>query len=513
MKRTNKLLALFLALVMLLTSMAGFSVTAFADEYEDDILGYYPEEDYEEPMEIEYNTYSVKGGVCICGIYLYKDVNDLVIPSTIDGKKVVELSCYIDGKCTGDIVIPATVKKIEGFYSDNINGFRVSSKNKYYSAKDGVLFNKDKTVLLCYPSGKKSKSYTIPSTVKTVKSDAAWANRYLTKLTIPNSVTTIGGSNFSECSKLQTISIGSGLKKIGDYALNNNPALKSYKVSSKNKYYSSKDGVLFNKKKSTLISYPVNKSGKSYKLPKTVKTVGENAFSASKYLTKVTLSDKLTTIKYNAFYGCKKLTTVENMKNVKSIGDGAFDSSGIKSIKLPKTVAEIGYFAFADCEKLSSVDLSKTELKTISSYSFVNSSVKSVKLPKTATEIGYFSFASCSKLSSIDMSETKIAEIKDGAFEASAVKTVKLPSTCTKIGTFTFASTKIENITIPSSVKLIDEYAFDGCKSLKTVTIKGKKTKIGSNAFTTKKMKIKAPKDSKAQKYAKKHKIKFEKLK
>lgn len=103
------------------------------------------------------------------------------------------------------ITIPKNVKKIgeQVFYANPIKAFKVNKDSKYFSAKDGVLFNKKKTALIAYPEKKTDKSYTIPSTVKTINSRVFFCdeagiggNHYLNKLTVPKSVTTIKDSAF-----------------------------------------------------------------------------------------------------------------------------------------------------------------------------------------------------------------------------------------------------------------------------------------------------------------------------
>lgn len=103
------------------------------------------------------------------------------------------------------ITIPKSVKKIgvQVFYANPIKAFKVAKGSEYLSTKDGVLFNKKKTSLIAYPEEKTDKSYTIPDTVKTIKSYVFFCdeagiggNQYLNKLIVPKSVTSIKDSAF-----------------------------------------------------------------------------------------------------------------------------------------------------------------------------------------------------------------------------------------------------------------------------------------------------------------------------
>ena len=98
----------------------------------------------------------------------------------------------------------------------------------------------------------------------------------LTSVTIPNSVTRIEDYAFSDCSKLTSITIPNSVTRIG-YSFYGCKSLTSINVDSNNPNYSSVDGVLFNKEKTTLVAYPGGKQG-AYTIPNSVTSIGENAF-------------------------------------------------------------------------------------------------------------------------------------------------------------------------------------------------------------------------------------------
>ena len=139
-------------------------------------------------------------------------------------------------------------------------------------------------------------------------------------------VTTIRSGAFSYCSEITTISISSNLKTIEDSALSPLEGLVSVSVDSNNPYFSSKDGVLFNKNQSVLIKYPAQKNLKKYVVPSSVKTIREYAFELTRNLTDVVLPYGLT-----------------------SIGEGAFTSSFINSITIPDSVTFIDRYVFSNC--------------------------------------------------------------------------------------------------------------------------------------------------------------------
>jgi len=125
----------------------------------------------------------------------------------------------------------------------------------------------------------------------------------LTSLTIPNSVTSIGEGAFSGCTSLASVTIGNSVTSIGDGAFSGCTSLNAITVEALNSFYSSVDGVLFNKSQTTLIRYPGGKAG-SYTIPNSVTSIG-----------------------YGTFVGCTSLTAVYFKGNTPSGGEYVFESS------------------------------------------------------------------------------------------------------------------------------------------------------------------------------------------
>jgi hypothetical protein len=104
-------------------------------------------------------------------------------------------------------------------------------------------------------------------------------------------------------------------------------------VDNANTAYSSEDGILFNKLKTTLIRYPEGKTNTSYSIPVSVTTIGSYAFRSCSGLTSIIIPNSVTTIGNSAFDACSGLTSVIIGNSVTSIGDYAFwGCSGLDSI-------------------------------------------------------------------------------------------------------------------------------------------------------------------------------------
>ena len=166
-------------------------------------------------------------------------------------------------------------------------------------------------------------SVTIPNSVTSIESSVFYDCSSLTSVTIPNSVTSIGYRAFYGCSSLTSITIPNSVTSIGYYAFCNCSSLRSINVDSNNPNYSSVDGVLFNKDKTTLGAYPGGKQG-AYTIPNSVTSIGEYAFSGCSSLTSVTIGNSVTSIGGYAFGECESLKTVVLGSSVKVLEAAAF---------------------------------------------------------------------------------------------------------------------------------------------------------------------------------------------
>ncbi len=153
-------------------------------------------------------------------------------------------------------------------------------------------------------------SITIPENVKTIGKCAFKDCTELTNISIPNGVQKIGYDAFYGCSKLASVSISESVTSIDNDAFRNCNSLVSFDVSSSNPSYSSENGVLFDKDKTTLIKYPSSKVDTSYEIPEGVTTIIARSFENCTNLQEITIPTSVTAIKSNAILGCSNLKLV-----------------------------------------------------------------------------------------------------------------------------------------------------------------------------------------------------------
>ncbi len=234
---------------------------------------------------------------------------------------------------------------------------------------------------------------TIPNTVTYIGNYQFVGTNSLTKITIPNSVLSIGyeafgdnkelieikggksvayimssafvnceklavipdfsnlinleGGAFYNCHSIEKINISESVEVIDDSVFFMCSSLKSINVKNSNEYYSSKNGVLYNKDKSCLIAYPMAKKDTSFTLPKEVKEMKGSAFSNNTYLKKVELNNNIKIIPNFAFSNCSNLTEITIPNSVTEIGIQAFfGCKNLKEVHIPKSVEKMGDMAF-----------------------------------------------------------------------------------------------------------------------------------------------------------------------
>ncbi len=175
------------------------------------------------------------------------------------------------------VTIPENVRTIEsGVFAgcQALPAITVAPENPYYVSIDGVLYSKDGSKLVAYPTGKGDKTYEILPSVTQVYGSVFSGCTSLTRVTIPAGVTSIGTSVFNGCSSLMSITIPKGVMSIGEYAFYGCSSLTSVTI------------------------------------PEGVTSIGRWAFNSCTGITSVTLPSSIRSIAGNAFRTYSNLTDV-----------------------------------------------------------------------------------------------------------------------------------------------------------------------------------------------------------
>jgi len=371
----------------------------------------------------------------ILSFYACESLTSVIIPNSVT---TIKQQAFNSCSNLASVTLGSSVSSLDSLAFKTCNKmveFNVQADNPLFSATDGVLFNKNKTVLVQFPKGKQG-AYSIPSTVTSIEKSAFSKCKGLTGITIPNSVITIGNHAFEYCSALANLTIGNYVTSIGDYA-----------------------------------------------------------FSGC-FLSSLTIPNSVTSIGSNCFESCTHVTSLSIGNSVKKIGDNAFSECSMTNLIIPNSVTSIGNYAFSLCMNLTTITFGNS-LSTIGDFAFRNcSGLTNITIPSSLTAIGNSVFSYCHNLANINVQAGNSYFSSDGGVLLNIDKTTLLQCPAAKQGICIIPATvksiaenafvqcnKLTNIIIPTSVTSIGYSAFSECRSLTTISIPKDITSIGAFAF------------------------------
>ena len=344
--------------------------------------------------------------------------------SKTTGLTEIPASSFFGRNNLTSIVIPDSVTYISNvaFIGCKNVRFNVSKNNKNYSSSDDgkILYNKDKTELIAYPSA-------------------------MGNITIPDNVTSIGDGAFSDCYSLTSITMGNNVITIGNT-------------------------VFYGCDNLTNIT-----------IPDSVTSIGTSVFAWCDNLTEVTMGNNVTSIGGSAFYYCESLTNIRIPEGVTSINNSTFEGcKNLTNVTLGNNVTSIGYGVFYDCSNLiynkynNCLYLGSDNNPHLALMDFeYSSNITSCEISTNTKVIADGAFSYCNNLTNINVSEDNENYSSSGAilFNKDKTKLIAYPSA-------------MGDITIPDGVTSINAAAFSGCSSLTSVTIGDSVTSIGNRAFS-----------------------------
>lgn len=321
------------------------------------------------------------------------------------------------------IEIPGTVKKIGNWWG-NVNGqiFNECSNLKEVILEEGI----EEISGRAFDSCSKVKEWKLPKSLKRI-GPCAFRNISVEEFNIPENVESIAATFISS----------SNLSRIN--------------VDSNNKYFTSVDGILFDKDSTRLIKYPENRDGNSYEVPNTVKTIDANAFIS-----------------------CKNLQTIVIADSVEKIGDSAFDGSKLKTINLGGGITNISNKPFYGAWNLTNINVITENDKYESENGILFNKGKTILIKYPPAIIN----------GEVYEIPNTVVEIGPQSFYRSQIKNVIIPSSVKKIGSESFfACYNLEEVNLPEGLERIEWRALYGCHKIKTIVVPSSVTFIDGGAF------------------------------
>lgn len=269
--------------------------------------------------------------------------------------------------------------------------------------------------------------------VKEIKEAAFSYCSALKEIHLSKVLTKIGKEAFYACSSLTEITLPKKLINIGEDAFGACKALKEIKVEAGNTAFTSIDGVLFNKEKTTLLTFPFANTA-NYQVPVGTTKIAPSAFSECNKLASIQFPNTLIEIGSEAFYKCLKLENITFPNSITAVGEGAFyGCEGLLQVELSKSMTIIPDNLLSKCTKLQKIKIPEG-INKIAYQAFSNcSSLTQVEIPASVNNIESESFKACESLNEIYCYIKEPLTIEEDVFKGVNVGTCNLYVTAESI--------------------------------------------------------------------------------
>ena len=348
-----------------------------------------------------------------------------------------------------------------------------------------------------------------------------------------HTVTAIGDEVFDNYFWADSITIPETITSISSRAFLDSQANSIFVVPG-NPVYESVGGVLYDKQKKMLHSYPDGRWSEKYSVRQGTKAIGEYAFCDSFALKAIELPEGLTDIGRYAFTFCMQLKDAALPQSLMTIGEGAFNECGqLKKVVIPENVRSIGQRAFSYCQTMDAFEVAQgnktfkaldgvlftmdgkvllaypgnrkgkeyaipAETESISEEAFSGSTqLKSIFIPKGTRSIGGGAFGGGQALTEIKVEEGNPAyRAENGALFHAVLKRLEaypagkedkkyaVPEGTLAIGDRVFENNlHLESVMLPGSVTTIGDEAFYACSLLTDISLPDGIRNIGAGTF------------------------------
>ena len=253
-------------------------------------------------------NYVIKNGTLSFGSVSYEVFEQTLrqIKSSIYKRNKIKNICLPDF-VTG---ISPIIEIINEF--PKLENILVDDKNKYVTSIDGILYSKNKGMLLYYPKNRKEEEYVVCYGIKTIGPYAFYNNKYLKTVIIADSVTEINKRAFFDCESLEKVFLSQKLISIDDHVFSDCENITKIDI------------------------------------PDTVTTIGGGTFSGCINLVQVKLPEGISVINDYTFARCEMLTEIVLPNNLEYVGHNAFVLSNLKDVTFNKKLGSFAESAFYD---------------------------------------------------------------------------------------------------------------------------------------------------------------------
>lgn len=358
---------------------------------------------------------------------------------------------------------------------------------------------------------------TFGQNITTISKEAFYNCQKIQTVELPAGLKEIGTQAFYGCQSLESVDLPEGLMSIGSLAFYNNKALENihvpasvtsmgdnpfcgcsgviaYTVADGNPICTTDGGVLFNKDKTELLSYPVGNTAKTYVVPSSVKKIMPNSMRNNSYMQNIVFPESLEEIGAGAFTSCN-LTSVNIPAGVKKIGNLAFTANSyLTEFKVADGNQNYAVFGKHLCTKdgktlvVGIIDFSITipaSVENVEGYAFYQSNRLRTLDLSNVKHIGPAAFYRCTQLNSVDFGDNVETIGRDAFMSCSSLASVALPSTTREIGDQCFMQcANLTQLKLNEGLDSIGANAFMLCSSLVNVTLPGSLRKFGTGIFS-----------------------------
>ena len=421
-------------------------------------------------------------------------LKEVVIPSSVTS---IEYSAFKECSSLKEVIIPTSVTYLSTYAFDRCNLIKLAYPNTITSSfdsgnyisyptdatiKDGVIYSHDETAVY-FASVKIEGSYTVPSSVTSIKRYAFYGCSGLTEAVLNNSLVSIGNNAFEGCTGITELNFPNSLTSIGDFAFDGCSGLKKIKFGN------------------------------------SLRSLGQYTFDHCTGLTSVVLPPSLTTTGSYPFDNCTSLiksaypSTITNpfksgvcipypVGCIVDDDEFVYDEERANvyfapitltgEYSIPASVTSVQSYAFANCSGITDITIPDGVTSIVDNAFRDCSALGTLTIPETVTSIGKQAFKGC-PITELNFNAINCQTCGDkgaGAFD-NTIKFLNFGKDVSYIPPYMMCGgSQIQNLTIPNRVLTIGKYAFDGNSMLKSITIGAGVTTIDDHAFPTSTPKI-----------------------